>query len=224
MTGADNTVVTLLVLVGLALIPFALLTVTAFVKISVVLSILRSALGSPEIPPTPVLTGLALVLSAYVMSPVATAVYRDARPALERGGGGDLLSARTVGALAQAADRGKEPVRAFLVKHAGAKDRTMFYELALRMRTPAERPAVKDSDLLVLVPAFVVSELKRAFQIGFLLFIPFLVIDIVVASILSALGMHMLAPSSVALPFKLLLFVLVGGWQLIARGLIQGYV
>src|SRR5215831_5687989 len=118
MTGADNTVVTLLVLVGLALIPFALLTVTSFVKISVVLSILRSALGSESIPPTAVLTGLALVLSAYVMSPVLAAVWRDARPVLERsGGGGDVFSPRTMSTLAEAADRGREPVRAFLARH-----------------------------------------------------------------------------------------------------------
>src|SRR5207248_11063133 len=135
----NNSALSLVGLAALALLPFLLLTLTSFVKISVVLSILRSALGSESIPPTAVLTGLALVLSAYVMSPVAAAVWRDARPTLEKSGGGDLFSPRTMGALAQAAERGKEPVRAFLARHAAAKDRAMFFDLAQRMRTPAER-------------------------------------------------------------------------------------
>jgi len=224
VTHADSTALTILGLGALALLPFLLLTLTSFVKISVVLSILRSALGSESIPPTAVLTGLALVLSAYVMSPVLAAVWRDARPVIElSGGGGDVFSPRTMAALAQAADRGKEPVRAFLARHAASADRAMFFDLAQRMRPPAERAEVHDADLLVLVPAFVTSELKAAFLIGFLLFLPFLVIDLVVASILTALGMQTVSPTQVALPFKLLLFVLASGWQLVARGLVGGY-
>jgi type III secretion protein R len=122
-----------------------------------------------------------------------------------------------------AAGRAREPVRGFLARHAHARDRAMFTDLAKRMRPPAERDQVADTDLMVLTPAFVTSELKEAFSIGFLLFIPFLVIDIVIANVLLSLGMHMLSPTTISLPFKLLLFVLVDGWALLARGLVLGY-
>src|SRR5262249_3530069 len=157
--------VPLLALFGLALVPFVLLMLTSFVKISVVLSILRSAFGSSHVPPTMVLLGLAFVLTAYVMSPVAEAAYRDAKPVLDRAPAADVVSARTAATLSMAADRGKEPVRAFLLRHAGNAERATFFDLARRMRPAAEQATVANNDFLVLVPAFVVSELKSAFQI-----------------------------------------------------------
>ncbi len=126
--------------------------------------------------------------------------------------------------LKAAALRAKEPLRDFLQKKVGNKDRTLFYSLAIKMRpTEEDRAGITPKDFLVLVPAFVVSELKEAFQIGFLLFVPFIVIDMVVANILLALGMHMLSPTTISMPFKLLLFVLVDGWYLIAKGRVIGY-
>jgi len=127
-------------------------------------------------------------------------------------------------ALGVAADKAKEPLREFLLKHASPRDRSLFHAMALRMRTPAERTGLSDRDFLVLVPAFLASELRRAFEIGFLLFIPFLVVDMVTSNLLLALGMHMLSPTTVSLPFKLLLFVLADGWQLVLRGLVESYV
>jgi type III secretion protein R len=156
------------------------------------------------------------------MAPVGQAMYRAAEVnVLEKGGG--LVSSRTVAQLLEAGSRAKEPLREFLVKKVTHKDRGLFFHLARKMRTAEEREAIGDRDFLVIVPAFVVSELKEAFQIGFILFVPFLVIDLVVSNILLALGMQMLSPSTISMPFKLLLFVLVDGWYLIAKGLVVGY-
>jgi type III secretion protein R len=188
-----------------------------------VLSILRSAIGSAQVPPGQVMTGLSLILTLFVMAPTGERIYRAVEPVLGTGAGADLVSGDSVQALALAGDRAKEPLRDFLIKHADARERALFHGLALKMRTPAERGAITDRDLLVIVPAFVTSELRRAFEIGFLLFIPFLVVDLIVANLLLALGMHMLSPPTIALPFKLLLFVLADGWHLVIRGLIEGY-
>jgi type III secretion protein R len=214
----------MLAMAALSLVPFALLMVTCFVRISVVLSILRSAIGAPQVPPTQVLTGLALVLTLAVMAPTGErmlAAVAPAVPALRADA--DLTSVQTISALGDAADRAKEPLRDFLLKHTGARDRATFHALALKARPPADRAGVTDRDLAVVVPAFVTSELRRAFEIGFLLFIPFLVIDLVIANLLLALGMHMLSPTTVSLPFKLLLFVVADGWTLVARGLMESY-
>ena len=134
------------------------------------------------------------------------------------------MSGQGLESLRLAADRAKEPLRDFLLRHGSVKDRRIFHALALRMRTPAERAGIGERDFLVAVPAFVTSELRRAFEIGFLIFIPFLVVDLVISSILLALGMHMVSPTTVSLPFKLLLFVLADGWQLVLRGLVESYV
>jgi type III secretion protein R len=216
----------MLAMAALSLVPFALLMVTCFVRISVVLSILRSAIGAPQVPPTQVLTGLALVLTLAVMAPTGERMFAALTPVfptLAAAADADLTSGQTVAALGTAAARAGEPLREFLLKHTGARDRATFHALALKMRSPAERAGVTDRDLAVIVPAFVTSELRRAFEIGFLLFIPFLVIDMVVANLLLALGMHMLSPTTVSLPFKLLLFVVADGWTLVVRGLMESY-
>jgi type III secretion protein R len=207
---------------ALSLLPFVVLMATCFVRISVVLSILRSAIGAPQVPPTQVLTGLALVLTVAVMAPTGERMWQAARPALAAGHG-DLQSADGLAALEAAAMRAKEPLREFLLAHTSPRERASFHALALKMRTPAERASVSDRDLAVVVPAFVTSELRRGFEIGFLLFVPFLVLDLVIANLLLALGMHMLSPTTVSLPFKLLLFVLADGWNLVVRGLMESY-
>lgn len=219
---ANKPLVLMMALAAMSLAPFVLLMVTSFVKISVVLSIVRSALGTQQIPPTQVITGLATILTVYIMSPVGQAMFRaaDAAGVTQEGG---LMNAKTVDTLVEAANRAKEPMRDFLLKKITLKDRTLFYSLALKLRKPEDRVGISEKDFLVLVPSFVVSELKEAFQIGFLLFLPFLVIDMVVANILLALGMQMLSPTTISMPFKLLLFVLVDGWYLIAKGLVIGY-
>ncbi|HLL55782.1 MAG TPA: type III secretion system export apparatus subunit SctR [Myxococcaceae bacterium] len=215
-------VILIIALAALALVPFVLMMVTSFVKISVVLSVIRSALGTQQIPPTQVITGLAIILTVYIMAPVGIEMYRVGNLDNFRKGG-NLFSAETVGQMVEAANRSKEPLRAFLSKKVTPKDRYLFYSLAKKMRKEEDRKDIGENDFMVVVPAFVVSELKEAFQIGFILFVPFLVIDMVVANILLALGMQMLSPTTISMPFKLLLFVLVDGWYLVAKGLVVGY-
>lgn len=219
---ASKPLVLMVALAALALVPFLLLMVTSFVKIAVVLSIVRSALGTQQIPPTQVITGLAIILTIYIMAPVGLQMYRATGGLVDDQG--DLMSAQTVGLLIKAADKAKEPMREFLLKHSTLKDRTMFFALAKRMHQAEDSAQFGETDFMVVIPAFVISELKQAFQIGFILFVPFLVIDMVVANILLALGMHMLAPTTVSMPFKLLLFVLVDGWYLITKGLVISYI
>jgi type III secretion protein R len=203
----------LVLLAALAVVPAGLVMLTSFLKMAVVLSVARSALGAPQIPPSTAITGLALLLSLVVMSPVAEESWR--RASAVPAGGLD----RTL----EAAEAAAEPLRGFLARFARPDDRQAFLELAQRARPPAERAAVRDADFAVLAPAFVVSELRRAFGIGFLVFLPFLVVDLLVANVLLALGLSQLSPTTVALPFKLLLFVAVDGWKLLARGLVAGY-
>jgi type III secretion protein R len=203
-----------LLLLGVtALVPVLLVTLTSFLKISVVLSVLRSALGAPQVPPTTAVTGLALVLTLAVMAPVGEAAWDAARTVAP---GGDT------GALA-AGTRALVPLKEFLARFARADDREAFLDLARRLRAGAAAAEVSDGDLGVLAPAFMVSELRRAFTIGFLVFLPFLVVDLVVANVLLALGLTQLSPTSVSLPLKLLLLVAVDGWRLLARGLALAY-
>ena len=201
----------------MSLLPFAVLMLTSFSKIAVVLSLARSAMGTQQAPPTLVLTGLAAVLTGHIMAPVMERMYEAGQVAaqeVEAGSGAQLLSA---------AERVAEPLRAFLVKHGSPEERARFVDLARELRPPEEADVVRETDVFVVIPAFVITELKEAFHIGFLVFLPFLVLDMVIANVLLALGMQTLSPSQVSLPFKILLFVAVDGWALLARGLILGY-
>ncbi len=212
---ASRPVAMLGMLAVLSLLPFAAVMLTSFSKIAVVLSIARSAMGTQQAPPTIVLTGLAVVLSGHIMAPVMEAMWDAGQVAYqEAGSGAEILS--SVARVAQ-------PLREFLVRHGTVDERASFADMARELRPAEQAHLVTDSDLWVVIPAFVITELKEAFQIGFLIFLPFLVLDMVVANILLALGMQTLSPSQVSLPFKILLFVAVDGWALLARGLILGY-
>jgi type III secretion protein R len=203
-----------LLLLGLtALVPVLLVTLTSFLKISVVLSVLRSALGAPQVPPTTAVTGLALVLTLAVMAPVGEAAWAAANQVPPGGDPGPLA----------AGARALVPLKDFLARFARPDDREAFLDLARRLRPGAQATEVDGDDLAVLAPAFMVSELRRAFTIGFLVFLPFLVVDLVVANTLLALGLTQLSPTSVSLPLKLLLLVAVDGWRLLARGLALAY-
>jgi flagellar biosynthetic protein FliP len=193
----------------LSLAPSILVMVTSFTRIVVVLSLLRTALGTATAPPNAVIISLAMFLTAFVMWPTFTTAYDvGVRP----------LMANEI-TPEQAFDRASDPFRAFMQKNVREKDLKLFMDLS---NTPVpEKP--EDMSLRVLVPAFMISELKRAFEIGFLLFLPFLIIDLVVASVLMSMGMMMLPPVVVSLPFKLIFFVLVDGWHLVAGSLVQSY-
>jgi type III secretion protein R len=220
---AGNPLTTIIMVGLLSLGPFLLMMASSFVKFSVVFSILRSALGLQQVPPAAVTTGLAIIMSVYVMAPVGAQVYAAVEPVLAQPSGEDVVSPAGARMILSVVDEARDPLREFLKKHAHARERNLFYQMALRMGPPSWQDTMKDDDLLVLVPAFTVSELSEAFMIGFLLFLPFLVIDMVVSNILLAMGMHMLSPIVISMPFKLLLFVLIDGWSLLVRGLVQGY-
>jgi len=213
--GGSQPVPMMLLLTGMALVPFAVLMLTSFSKIAVVLSLARSALGTQQAPPSMVLTGLAAVLTAHIMAPVAEAMYL----AGTRADAGFETGAQLISTAEQVAD----PLRTFLVKHSSPDERARFADLARELRPLDQADQVSELDLAVVLPAFVITELKEAFQIGFLIFLPFLVVDMVIANILLALGMQSLSPSQVSLPFKILLFVAVDGWALLSRGLVLGY-
>lgn len=223
-SGTANPVVLILVVGALALAPFGLIMLTSFVKISVVLSILRNALGTQQVPPNQVITGISLILTIFIMSPVAQKMYNVA--------GTDIAFDEnvTVTQLTEFASKGREPLREFLKRHIREEDRALFYQLAVRLAMRngfTKDEAVKDiglDDYRIIVPAFVTSQLTDAFLIGFILFIPFLVIDMVVSNVLQAMGMFMLSPTTISLPFKLLLFVSVNGWARILQELVLGYV
>ena len=200
---------TLITLASLTFIPAALLMMTSFTRIIIVLSLLRHALGTQTAPPTQVLVGLSLFLTFFIMSPVLDKVYTDAYLPLSE----NRIT------FAQAVERGTVPLRKFMLKQTREADIGLFARLA---NTPKLESA-DDVPMRVLIPAFVTSELKTAFQIGFIIFIPFLIIDMVVASVLMSMGMMMMSPVMVSLPFKLMLFVLVDGWHLLMGSLVMSF-
>jgi flagellar biosynthetic protein FliP len=200
---------TLLLLSSLAFLPAMLLMMTCFTRIIIVLGLLRIAMGTQSAPPNQVLLGLTLFLTFFVMSPVLSQVYQDAWQPLTR----EEIS------LEQFFSVGSQPFREFMMAQTREPDLALFARLADvgAMQGPQDVP------IRVLLPAFVTSELKTAFQIGFTIFVPFLIIDLVVASVLMALGMMMVPPATISLPFKLMLFVLVDGWQLIIGSLAESF-
>lgn len=208
--GLTERVLQLVALVTvLAVAPSVLIMTTSFTRIVVVLSLLRSAIGTQTAPPNAVMVSLALFLTAFVMAPTLREAYRvSVEP---------LVAGQITPAVAF--ERGSAPLRTFMLRQVREKDLALFVEMS-REPPPSEPSAV---GLQVLIPAFMISELRRAFEIGFLLFVPFLIIDLVVASILSAVGMVTLPPSTVSLPFKLIFFVLVDGWTLVAGSLVQSF-
>ena len=279
-TQTANPIVMVIVLGTLALAPFIVVMLTSFVKISVVLSIVRNALGTQQVPPNQIITGLAFVLTIFVMVPVVRQMYDDAGNVSNTR---DIFSEASVKTLYDASKKAKEPLRHFLSQHSHVKDRELFMDLAVRLEvsanprnqaaasgkpasaapqadvsqsatpttsTPVQAAAVQapagqtpaspptqaapatpppsverpdKNDFQILIPSFVTSQLKEAFEVGFLIFVPFIVVDMVIANILLSMGMQMLSPTVISLPFKLLLFVLVDGWFLIVRGLVLSY-
>lgn len=208
-TTYSLTIQTLLLLTSLSFIPAALLMMTCFTRIIIVLSLLRHALGTQTSPPNQVLIGLSLFLTFFIMSPTLEKVYQDAYVPL----------AENKINIIQAGERAAQPMRAFMLSQTREADIAMFAKVARidKIASPEETP------MRILIPAFAISELKTAFQIGFIIFIPFLVIDMVVASLLMSMGMMMMSPVMVAMPFKLMLFVLVDGWHLVIGSLVQSF-
>jgi type III secretion protein R len=215
MTDVPSTLGLIVALTAVGLVPFFVVTMTGFLKISVVMFILRNALGLQQTPPSLVLYGIAIVLTVYVSSPLLADVFTR-------------LTARDVDfssmeKLTQAAQSVREPIQAHLLRFTKPNERQFFLTATTRVWPESARANVKDDDIVVLLPAFVSSELTRAFEIGFLLYLPFLIIDIVVSNILMAMGMIMVSPTLISLPLKLFLFVAVDGWSRLLHGLILSY-
>ena len=200
---------TLLLLTSLSFLPAVMLLMTSFTRIIIVLSLLRSALGTPSSPPNQVLVGLALFLTFFVMSPVLDKIYTDAY----------LPFSENKLTLAQAFDTGSIPLKAFMLRQTREKDLALFVQIS----NSEPLQSADQVPLKILVPAYVISELKTAFQIGFVIFIPFLIIDMVVASILMSMGMMMVSPAMISLPFKIMLFVLADGWNLLIGSLVHSF-
>lgn len=208
-TAYSLPVQTLLLLTGLSFLPAVVLMMTSFTRIIIVFSLLRSALGTQSSPPNQVLLGLALFLTFFIMAPVADKLYTDAY----------LPLSENKITFEQALERAVVPVKGFMLKQVREPDLSLFTRLS---KTPRVEKA-EDLPMRVIIPAFVTSEIKTAFQIGFIVFIPFLIIDMVVASVLMSMGMMMMSPVIIALPFKIMLFVLVDGWNLLIGSLVQSF-
>ncbi|HPC03588.1 MAG TPA: type III secretion system export apparatus subunit SctR [Syntrophales bacterium] len=215
MTPFPDALHIVVVLAAVALAPFVAVMVTSFINLVVVFALIRNALGIQQIPPNMVVNGLAIILTLYIMAPVGEEMYAAVKAR--------NIRTAEVGSFLEAAGAAREPLRRFLLKHSRQAERVFFMESA-RSLWPEERAReLRQDDLMVLVPAFTVSELTSAFQIGFLLYLPFVAIDLVVSNILLAMGMMMVSPMTISLPFKLLLFVLVDGWGRLVHGLVLMY-
>ncbi len=209
----------LAVLAGLSLLPFAIMLLTSYLKIVVVLSLLRSALGVNQTPPNQVLNGIALLVTLYVMFPTGLLMYKAAEGVINTNPPTEVLSDQAALFVVNVVDKAKEPLRDFLQRNVSTKHTQSFYALATRLFPEPYKEQVKQSDFIVLIPSFITSQLKTAFEIGVLIYLPFFVIDLVVSNILLAMGMMMLSPLTIALPVKLLLLVMIDGWTVLVQGL-----
>ena len=200
---------------AVGLLPFAAMMITSYTKIVVVLGLLRQALGVQQVPPTMVLNGLALIVSAYIMAPVMMDIGDNMKAQ-----GGSASNSQQMGQLIDAA---REPLSKFLAKHAHEREKAFFLKSAATVWPPERAAQLKKDDLIVLAPAFTVSELSEAFKIGFLVYLAFVVVDLVIANVLIALGLSQVSSSQVAIPFKILMFVVLDGWSVLLHGLVLTY-
>ena len=213
--GSPNLLAIIVIVTALGMVPFAVVTMTAFMKIAIVMFLIRNALGIQQTPPNLVLYGIAIVLSVFLTSPVLGEVYAVlSDPSL------DFENIRDWG---RAAELARVPVQEHLLRFTDESARTFFYEVTAEVWPEEAHQQASSDDLLILVPAFMISELTRAFEIGFLLYLPFIVIDLIISNILLAMGMMMVSPLVISVPFKLFLFVLVDGWTRLLEGLVLSY-
>lgn len=217
MEGLPNPVIMVVGLTLLGLAPFLAIMISSFVKLVVVMHLIRSALGLQQEPPNIAISGIAIILSIYIMAPVAMQTY-------------EIFNSYNIDVqdiqnplLPDALKASSDPLRDFLYKHSTDSERSFFVQTTHKLWPEKYSKEIDDKHLLVLTPAFMVSELTNAFQIGFLLFLPFIVIDLIISNILISMGMIMVSPMVISLPFKLLLFVLVDGWSRLIHGLVLSY-
>jgi type III secretion protein R len=213
--AAPNITTIIIVVTGLGLVTFFVVTMTSFIKISVVMFLLRNALGIQQTPPNIILYGIALVLTIFTSAPVVREISKELQD--------PSLKYETVQDWITISERAREPVRAYLLKYTKTSEREFFVAATKRIWPEEMRQDVSPSDLGILIPSFVISELRRAFVIGFLIYLPFIAIDLIVSAILMALGMSMVPPITISVPFKLFLFVTIEGWSKLFHGLVLSY-
>lgn len=213
--GQFNLIGLILTLVGLGLIPLFVVTITSFLKISIVMFLVRNALGIQQTPPNLVLYSIALILAVYISSPLLGDIYSRLNS--------PEVNLNTVEGIQDAAGRIRTPIQQHLARFSHPDEQNFFYSATERIWPPSARVDVSKDDILILLPAFISSELTRAFEIGFLLYLPFLLVDLVVSNILMAMGMIMVSPTLISIPLKLFLFVTIDGWSRLFHGLILSY-
>ena len=221
--AAPSILTQLTVLACFSILPFAVMLLTSYLKVVVVLSLLRNALGVAQAPPNQVLNGIAILMAVYVMAPTVLSMYKAGEETIKSKPPQELFSGLSAQYLIDVADATKEPLKIFLQRNTSAKHISSFYQLAYKSFPEDYRGNLKPSDFIVVIPAFITSQLKAAFEIGVLIYLPFFVIDLVTSNILLAMGMMMLSPLTIALPLKLLLIVMVDGWTLIIQGLVLSF-
>lgn len=210
----------------MALMPFILMLLTSFIKVVVVLSLLRSALGAQQAPPNQVINGVAFLLSLYIMFPTGVKMYDEAQGAINRINADEqvtMLSKEGAGYIIEVTKFAREPLRDFLRKNSSVQHQKSFFRTVYRTIPEDYRESVEPTDFLILVPSYITSQLKDAFEIGVLIYIPFFVIDLVTANILLAMGMMMLSPVTISMPLKLFLLVMLDGWTLLIQGLVTTF-
>jgi len=215
LTSGANPIDLILIFAALAVLPFVALMVTSYVKIVIVLSLIRNALGVQQNPPNLVINGMAIILSFYIMSPVTVSTFEAVKHR--------NFDVANKTELIETLSLAREPLVAFLTKHTTKREQQFFHQTAFKLWPKDQAESLEPDSMMVLVPAFTVSELTSAFQIGFLLYLPFIAVDLIVSNVLLSLGMMMVSPMTISLPLKLLLFVMADGWTRLIHGLILTY-
>jgi len=218
-----NVLGVMFVLFFIGLIPYIVILLTSFTKIVIVMSLLRNALGVQQAPPNQVITGIALILTIYIMFPTGYQMYQNGKKFMDQTQSVPVFAKETPAYILSIVDVTKEPLREFLLKNTLQRELKNFYQTAYRILPEEYKPSLTYKDFLVLMPAYILSQLKGAFEIGVLIYLPFFVIDLVTSNILLAMGMMMLSPLTIALPLKLLLLVMIDGWSLLVQGLVLTY-
>lgn len=211
------------VLSCVALLPFFVMMLTSYIKVIIVLSLLRNAIGVQQAPPNQVLNGIAILISIYVMFPTGMAMYKAAESTIKNKPPTELFSAASAEYIVEIVDQVKAPLKEFLQRNTSAKHVKGFYQLAQKTFPEGVKQMIQPADFIILIPSFITSQLKVAFEVGVLIYLPFFVIDLVTSNILLAMGMMMLSPLTIALPLKLLLIVMIDGWTLIIQGLVLSF-
>ena len=210
-------------LAAMSLLPFLMMLLTSFAKISIVLALLRNALGTQQAPPNQVINGISILITLFIMFPTGLKMWEAAKPVVESRTPSNLVSAEAAEFIVEVADAAKEPFRDFLKKNSSVQHHKRFFHMAYRVAPEEYRSSLSPDDFLTLVPSFILSQVKGAFEVGVLIYLPFFVIDLVTSNILLAMGMMMLSPVTISLPLKIFLLVMLDGWTLLITGLVETY-